>query len=95
MKPCYEVVVYLVKRDKKREFEELYEHVRREMSELPGFASSQKLQSLENPLLYTDIWKWESEDAARSAHANYARLPHAKEFQRMIESVLHSGHFTE
>ena len=40
MKPCYEVVVYLVKPRKEREFEELYAHIRREMSALPGFASS-------------------------------------------------------
>lgn len=90
---CLEVVIYEVKANKSREFLEVYGWIRKEMGMLPGFVSAETLQSLDQNHLYADLWVWESAGHAMSAHAKYASLPHAREFQSVIEKVIHSGHY--
>ena len=94
MKRCCEIVVYTIKEGMEHEFEATYALLQKELSALAGFVSSEKLQSIKEPRMFTDMWVWETVEHALEAHRRYASLSHAKPFQALIESVLHSGTYT-
>lgn len=88
-----EVVIYKIKPDYADSFKDILTEAQSTIQSLPGLVEYQTFRSASNELLFVDLAKWESLNAAKSAARQVEQMQELASFMAVFEEIIIMDHF--